>query len=269
MSGLDLDKASRRLRRGLAVYVGIVVVFLILPLIVAVMLAFSSGEGIGFPPPGFSLKWFERVFASAPFRQGLVTSLVIALSAAGISAVAGTEASIAINHFRFRGRGLARMLILAPLSLPGIVIGIAILFVLPLLGLSIGRVATIAGHAVIGTPYVAYMVLAALANYDLTLEQASANLGANRRQTFLRVTLPLIQPAITAGTVCAALTSFDNIALSLFLSRGDTLPLRLMQHIQFYADPSVAAASVILVLISMASLPLLGRAFGAAPGERK
>ena len=148
-----------------------------------------------------------------------------------IAAVAGTTAAIAINHFQFPGRELARVVVLAPLTLPGIVIGIAILLVLPWFGLSIGMLATVLGHAMIGIPYVAYMVLASLSNYDMTLERASANLGATNWQTFCRITLPLIQPGIVAGTVCVALISFDNIALSLFLSRGDTLPLRLMQQI--------------------------------------
>jgi putative spermidine/putrescine transport system permease protein len=178
-----------------------------------------------------------------------------------ISAVAGTAAAIAINHFQFPGRELARVLVLAPLTLPGIVIGIAILLVLPWFGLRIGIVSTIIGHSVIGIPYVAFMVLATLSNYDMTLERASANLGATSWQTFCRITLPLIRPGIVAGTICVALISFDNIALSLFLSRNDTLPLRLMQQIQFYADPSVAAVCCILILMSVAALPFLGRAF--------
>ena len=110
-------------------------------------------------------------------------------------------------------------------------------------------------------PYVAYLVLATLANYDLSLEQASLNLGASRWRTFRRITLPLIAPGLTAGAVCAFLISFDNVALSLFLARGDTLPLRLMQHIQFSADPSVAAMSTLLVAVSFVAMLPLARLF--------
>jgi len=108
-------------------------------------------------------------------------------------------------------------------------------------------------------PYVAYLVLASLASYDITLEQASANLGASRSRTFFRITLPLIKPGIVAGGVFAFLMSFDNISLSLFTSNGDTLPLRLMQHIQHQEDPAVAAVSSVLVLLALIVMVMLGR----------
>jgi putative spermidine/putrescine transport system permease protein len=93
----------------------------------------------------------------------------------------------------------------------------------------------------------------------MSLERASRSLGASPWRTFRRITLPLIAPGVVAGAVCAFLISFDNVALSLFLSKGDTLPLRLMQHIQFSANPGVAAMSTALVAISfIAMLPLAG-----------
>lgn len=245
----------------LTAYALLVSAFLVLPLVLAVILAFSSGSSLTFPPPGFGVQWIFKALESRPFREGFAISAVVGVVSSAISAVAGTAAAIAINHFRFKGRATAQALLMAPLSLPGIVIGLAILFALPLFGMASGVPATIAGHAVIGTPYVAYMVLASLANYDLALDRAAANLGAGRLRTFRDITLPLIKPGIYAGTICAFLLSFDNVALSLFLSKGNTLPLRLMQTIQFYADPSVAAASVILVLMSLAALPFLERAF--------
>lgn len=249
------------MQRALAGYAIVVSVFLVLPLVLAVILAFSSGNSLAFPPPGFSLEWFGRALQSRAFREGFLISFVVAVGSSLISAVAGTAAAVAINHFRFKGRAAVQALLMAPLSLPGIVVGLAILFTLPLFGMVPGVLATTAGHAVIGTPYVAYMVLASLANYDLALDRAAANLGAGRLRTFRDITLPLIAPGIYAGSICAFLLSFDNVALSLFLSQGNTLPLRLMQTIQFYADPSVAAASVLLVLMSLAALPFLERAF--------
>jgi putative spermidine/putrescine transport system permease protein len=112
---------------------------------------------------------------------------------------------------------------------------------------------------VLGVPYVTYLVLATLANYDVSLEHASLNLGASRWQTFRWITLPAIGPGVLAGALCAFLISFDNVALSIFLTRGDTLPLRLMQHIQFYANPSVAAVSSLLVGISLVVMLVLAR----------
>lgn len=246
---------------ALTLYAVMVGCFLVLPLVLAVILAFSSGNNLQFPPPGFSLQWIYKAAHSEPFRQGLVVSLIVAVGSSLISAIAGTAAAVAINHFRFFGRAPIQVFLMSPLSMPGIVIGLAVLFVLPWFGMKPGILSNVCGHSVIGTPYVAYMVLASLNNYDMTLDRAAANLGAGRLRTFRDVTLPLIWPGIAAGTICAFLLSFDNVALSLFLSQGDTLPLRLMQSIQFYADPSVAAASVILVVLSFAALPFLQRAF--------
>ena len=258
---------SRALHRALVAYALAISMFLVLPLILAVILAFSSGNGIEFPPPGFSLRWIFKALNTREFQEGLLLSTVIATATGLISAIAGTAAAVGLNHFRFRGRAAVQVLLMAPLALPGIVIGLAILFVLPFFGLASGVVATIIGHSVIGVPYAAYMVLASLANYDMALDRASASLGAGPWHTFVAITLPLIYPGIAAGGICAFLLSFDNISLSLFLSTGKTLPLRLMQSIQFYTDPSVAAVSVLLVLLSLAAAPFLQRVFQPSYAE--
>jgi putative spermidine/putrescine transport system permease protein len=244
-------------RYPLAAWSALVLAFLLAPLVIAVAVSFSSGERIEFPPPGLSLRWYRELLGIEAFRTGLLMSLGIGAAVAVVSAVCGTAAAIAFNHFRFKGRSLAQSLTLLPLALPGVVLGLALLSTLGMLGLRPGPVATALGHSVLGVPYVAYLVLASLANYDLSLEQASLNLGASRFRTFMRITLPLIAPGVLGGAVCAFLISFDNVALSLFLARGDTLPLRLIQHIQFSANPSVAAMSTVLVAISfLAMLPL-------------
>lgn len=249
----------RRLARHVAgAYAALVLVFLLAPLVVAVILSFSSGDRIEFPPPGFSLRWYEAALSVEQFRSGLWISVVIGLGTAALSAVGGTGAAIAFYRYRFAGRGLSQAMVMLPLSMPGIVVGLAILLVLPMLTLSPGIVACILGHSVLGIPYVAYLVSATLSNYDMTLEHAARNLGATGWGVLRDITLPLVSPGIVAGSLCAFLISFDNVALSLFLARGDTLPLRLMQYIQFYADPSVAAVSTFLVALSLGAMLVLG-----------
>jgi ABC-type spermidine/putrescine transport system permease subunit II len=235
-------------------------VFLAAPMLVAVVVSFSSSSQISFPPPGWSFKWYAAAFGNRALVEGIVLSVAIALAATCISAILGTAAAIAINHHDFRGRSFIRSFLFLPLVLPGVVLGIALLFALPTLGLKIGPIPTTIGHCVIGVPYVTYLVLASLANYDLGLERASATLGANRWQTFRWVTWPLIKDGIVAGAIFCFLLSFDNVAISIFLSRGDTLPLRLMQHIQFVADPSIAAVSTALIALSFLLMLPLGRA---------
>jgi putative spermidine/putrescine transport system permease protein len=246
-------------RALLGAYSLVVVLFLLAPLIVAVGASFSSGDRIEFPPPGLSFRWYREIVGIEAFRTGLFTSLGIGAAVALISAIGGTATAIAINHYRFPGRDLIQSLTVLPLALPGVVVGLGLLSTIGVMGMKPGAVATAIGHSVLGVPYVAQLVLATLANYDMSLERASRSLGASPWRTFRRITLPLIAPGVVAGAVCAFLISFDNVALSLFLSKGDTLPLRLMQHIQFSANPGVAAMSTALVAISfIAMLPLAG-----------
>jgi ABC-type Fe3+ transport system permease subunit len=123
-----------------------------------------------------------------------------------------------------------------------------------------GGLATTMSHAVMGIPYVAFLVLSALSSYDITLEQASANLEARWWRTFWLVIFPQIRSGVIAGGMLAFLISFDQISRSLFVARGDTLPLRLLQHIQYNNDPSVAAVSTLLIAGALLLHFLFGRA---------
>jgi putative spermidine/putrescine transport system permease protein len=243
----------------LGAYSGLVAAFLLAPLAAAVLMSFSSGDKLELPLPGLSLRWYAAAARTEQFISGLWLSTVIAGFTAIFSAIAGTTAAIAINHYRFRGRGSIQGFLMLPLAMPWVVIGLGILFTLPFYGMHPGAVAAIFGHSAIGIPYVVYLVLATLSNYDLSLEHASLNLGAGRWQTFRNITLPLIAPGVMAGTISAFLVSFDNVSISLFITRNDTLPLRLMQYIQFYANPSVAAVSSFLVALSLVAVMLAGQ----------
>jgi putative spermidine/putrescine transport system permease protein len=234
--------------------------FVLAPTVLAVLASFSSGDQIAFPPPGWSFKWYTVAFENEAVLHSIALSAGIAAAVTAISTIAGTAAALAINHHNFRGRGIVKSILMLPLTLPAIVLGLAILFALPALGLKNGPVATAIGHCIIGVPYASYLVLSSLSNYDLTLERASATLGASRFQTFRWITWPLIKDGIVVSATFCFLLSFDNVAISLFLSRGDTLPLRLMQLIQSNADPSVAAISTALVVLSVILMVPLARA---------
>ena len=248
----------------------LVTAFILLPMALPVAVAFTSGDSLTFPPHGLSLRWFAAALDNAQFMTGLRLSLVIAFGSTVIATVAGIGAGVAISRYRFRGRGVVQAVLLAPLALPAIVLGLGLLFVLPWFGLRSGVVATMLGHALLGLPYVLSMVLAAFSNYDPALERASLNLGAGPVRTFFYVTLPLVRGGILAGALAAFLLSFDNISLSIFLSNNDTLPLRMMQQMQSYADPSVAALSTLLLIVSLGALlvivPYLRQQAGKRPG---
>jgi putative spermidine/putrescine transport system permease protein len=238
-------------------YAAAVIVFLLAPIVVGIVVSFSSGYRLEFPIPGFSLRWFADALSKPQFIEGLSVSTIIASSSAVLATIAGTGAAIALDHYEFPGRALIRASVMMPIVLPGILLGLGLLFGLSLFGLRPGILATTIGHAVLGVPYVVAMVAAALANYDRSLERASMNLGVGPVGTFFKITLPLIKHGVAAGAITAFLISFDNFSVSLFISRGDTLPLRLMQQLRGYVDPSVAAISTVLVLGSLLLLAVV------------
>jgi putative spermidine/putrescine transport system permease protein len=249
--GARVNTEGRIARMFLRMYAAAVCLFLLAPLIITVVLSFSAGDTLAFPPKAFSGRWFAEALRNTSFTDGFRVSLLIAAGVALISAVAGTAAAVALNHYRVTYSGPVRAFVMLPLALPGIVLGLGILFVLRDYGMAPGLWATMLGHSVIGIPYVTYMVLASFSNYDMALEQASLNLGESRAGTFFRITLPLIAPGIVGGAAVAFIMSFDNFSLSLFITKSDTLPLRLMQHVQGYLDPAVAAVATMLVALSL------------------
>ncbi|MEQ1945532.1 ABC transporter permease [Mesorhizobium sp. VNQ89] len=240
-------------------YAILVCCFLIAPIVAAIILSFSSVSMLQMPPPGFSLQWYQAALSERKFISGFVNSFQIALASSLIAGVAGTLAAVALNNYRFNGRETLRILLLLPLIVPSIVIGLGLLQSYTLVGVGgVGFWQVTMGHAVIGVPYVVYMVLAAMTHYDIRLEHAAQSLGASRMQTFFGITFPMIRTGVLAGIAFAFLVSFDEVALSLFLTRGNTLPLRLVQHIQYYADPSVAAVSTLTTVASIMLLLIAG-----------
>src|SRR5262249_35658956 len=153
-----------------------------------VAVAFTNGDSLAFPPQGLSLRWFAAALDNPQFMSGVRLSLLIAAGSTAMATIAGVCAAMAIGRYQFRGRVLVQAVVMLPLSLPAIVLGLGILFVLPIYGLRTGMFATMLGHALLGLPYVLSMVLAALSNYDPALERASLNLGAGPARTFFSVT---------------------------------------------------------------------------------
>lgn len=254
-----MSDRSSDIRNGLVatLYAALVVLFLLGPIVIAVIVGFSSGSRLEFPIPGVSLRWFREALSNIHYQQGLWNSLVIGLGNAVIATVVGTCAALALNRYVFTGRAIMQVMMMLPLAMPGIILGLGLLFTLAAYHMNAGLPVATLGHAVIGVPYVVAMVTASLANYDRSLERASMSLGVGPVGTFFKVTLPLIKSGIIAGAISSFLISFDNFSLSLFITRGDTLPLRLMQQLMSYADPSIAAISTLLVILSLVLLIFL------------
>ncbi len=254
--------ASRIVVRSL-VAVGVAAVFL--PLLLTLYLSVFDETIIVFPPRGYTLSWYARILST--FGGALSTSLLVALAATVGSLALGIPAGIGLSRYRFTGRGAVATLLLAPLTLPGIAIGLAIFVVAVMieerttwvLSGSLGLM--IAAHILITLPWVVRLCLASLANHDRAAEEAAASLGARPLRVIWRVTLPAMRGGIAAGGLFAFIISFENLEMTLFLTAPGrtTFPIAVLQYLQYHIDPLVAAAAVAQVALVGGALLLLDR----------
>lgn len=242
---------------------GVALGFILLPLILVTWLAFFRQEIPSFPPEGYSLEWFGRVLNNRTFVGGFLLSAQVGITATLIGLGLAVPASLAIARRRFRGRRFVNALLLMPLIVPGVVLGTSIYVFqietevatgLPLLGSTVGL---IAAHVLIVIPWAARLVTASLVGFDPTIEEAAKNLGARPWTAFWRVTLPAIRPGIVAGALFGFVMSFGNLEMSLFLvgAGRTTLPIAILQYLEWKIDPTVAAVSVMqIALIGVAMI---------------
>ncbi len=256
------EAAGRWLVR-LLLAAAVTVVFV--PLVLTFYLSVFDETLIVFPPHAYTTRWYARILPE--FGGALRTSLLVAMAAVAISLVLGVPAAIGLARRRFRGRGALSTLLLAPLTVPGIAIGLGIYVGAVLIEertewpLSGSVPMMVAAHVLIATPWVVRLCLAALANRDPAAEEAAASLGASPWRVVWRVTLPAMRSGIVAGALFAFIVSFENLEMTLFLTAPGmtTLPISVLQYLQYHIDPLVAAVAVAQVVLVGAALLLLDR----------
>ncbi len=254
-----------RPRPWLACFVTGVYVFLVAPIVIVVLAALNAGDYLAFPPQGLSLRWFVRAAQTEPFLTSFLFSLRLAAWVTLASTVLGTCAALYVVRHSRRFRDALRLSILAPLQLPAILTGIALLIFFLSTGMGTrGMRALFIGHTLVSLPYVFLTVSAVLAGFDRSLEDAARSLGAGPFVTFRRITFPLIKGAVIAGALFAFITSFDQFPVSLLLvSVGNTtLPIQLFDYLRFSFDPAAAAVSTVSVLMSVGIVLVVDRLVG-------
>lgn len=239
-------------------------VFLILPTVVVILASFTSTAYLSFPPEGLSLRWYTRLLGSGEILRAARVSLIVAGAATIGGLVMGVAAALPLVRGRFRGREAILAFTLAPLMLPSVVLGIALLFFFGFLGIRLSLATLVGSHILITFPYVVRTCTAALVRVDPALEEAASGLGAGRLQILRNVTLPLLTPGLVVGAGFAFIESFDNLALSIFVAgqRQETLPMRLFQLLVSDIDPVVAAVSTVLIAASLVLLVVVHRIAG-------
>jgi putative spermidine/putrescine transport system permease protein len=232
-------------------FIALVMFYLLFPGMVVIVMSFSAGTFLEFPPSGLSLQWYRSFFGDPSWTGAAWTSIQIGLAVAVLSTVVGTLAAYGFSRTFPRLRGFLTMAILTPITFPVIVVGIATYLGLVNLGLIGTKVGIVLAHTIGAIGYVVVIVSATLANFDRRLEQAAKSMRAGPLQTFLRVTLPLIRPGVIGGAVFAFIHSFDEVVISSLVSGLSirTLPLKMWENMRHQIDPTIAAVASLLVLL--------------------
>ena len=234
------------------------------PTLIVLLASFSSSAALQFPPPGFSLQWYLTLFSFPELRAAALNSFQVALITAIVCVVLGVAACLAMIGSRARWVTVMDALVMSPLALPGVALGLGMMSFFAMMGVRLSLFTLIVGHIVICTPYVVRNVLASLTQLGSSLQEASMALGANPVYTFFKVTLPLIKPGVLIGAFMAFLTSFDNVAVTLFLSdaRTEMLPIRMWSMIENDLDVRAAAISGVLIFFTALLMIAMERVSG-------
>ena len=244
MSAGLFDRVMRAV--GLAV-----VAFILLPILVVVPLSFSSAQYLAFPPPSYSLRWYNDVQSRDYWLTPGLFSVKVALATTGLAVVLGTLASLGLVRRRWPGRTLLSAFVISPMIVPFIIVGIALYFALGRVGLTDSFVGLVVAHTVLALPRVVVIMTSVLQQVDLLLEHAAMTLGARPAQAVLLVTVPAIVPGLLAAAILAFLTSFDEIIVTLFVSgpHSATLPRRMWDSLLNDLTPALAVVSTLLLVV--------------------
>lgn len=251
-------RLNRTTRVALAVITAIALGFMYIPLFVIVMNSFNSGRVSGWPIPGFSLEWWGKALTNPAVHAALLNSVIVASVATAFALLLGTLAAFALQRFNFFGKHTVNLLIVLPITLPGIVTGVALsntyFQVLKPMGINVGYWGMIIAHATFCVVMVFNNVIARLRRMHPNLDEASMDLGAGIGQTFRLVTFPQFRSAFIAGGLLAFALSFDEIVVTIFTAPPgvETLPLWIMNQM---ARPNevnqVNVVATVMIVLSL------------------
>ncbi|MTD15213.1 ABC transporter permease subunit [Nakamurella sp. YIM 132087] len=227
-------------------------VFLAAPLVFVVINSFNDSSYGAWPPPGFGLRWYRRLFEQDGLLPAALASLWIAALAAAIALAVGTAAAVSLTRFRYPGRGLVDALLMAPLIVPKVAIGLGA-FILILKAGGYGQMFPLVGlHVILLIPFAINIIGGALVRIPRVYEQAARDLGAGPVRAFVLATLPQLRTSLGAAFALCFMISFDEVDATVFVvaPNQDTLPVWMYQYMQQYQDPTVAALSTILIALS-------------------
>ncbi|SFC84149.1 ABC transporter permease subunit [Salipiger profundus] len=244
-----------------AAYLCLLFLFLLAPAIIVLPLAFTADQTLTFPPPEYSTRWFEEYFGSPIWISATIRSFGVAFVTAILATVLGGMAALALARSDSRFGKAVFGLMLAPMIVPRIVIAVGLFYLMAQMGLVASNIGLIIGHTLLAIPFTFIAIGAVLKGYDWRLDQAAATLGAGRLTVLRLITLPLLRGGIISAALFAFVTSFDELTIALFISGGlkSTLPKQMWDDMYLQLNPTLAAVSVVVLVIVTAILLLAQR----------
>jgi putative spermidine/putrescine transport system permease protein len=240
------------------------IAFVMAPIVIVCVVAFTPEGYLSLPTHGPSLRWFRAIADYPEFVRAFRDSLWLAALSSTIAVLFAVPAALAIARYRFAGREAVLAFFMSPLMIPHVVLGIAFLRFFTTIGIGGTFIGLVLSHIVIVMPFALRLVLAAATGMDRAVEHAAVSLGASPFTMFRRVTLPLILPGVVSGWVLAFITSFDEVTMTVFIASPSTitLPVRMFLYIQDNIDPLVTSVSATLIFLTVIVMVILDRLYG-------
>jgi putative spermidine/putrescine transport system permease protein len=240
------------------------IAFILAPIVIVCVVAFTPEGYLSLPSNGLSLRWFRAIADYPEFVRAFRDSLWLAALSSSIAVLFAVPAALAVARYRFAGREAVLGFFMSPLMIPHVVLGIAFLRFFTTIGIGGTFVGLVLSHIVVVMPFALRLVLAASTGMDRAIEHAAISLGASPVTLFRRVTLPLILPGVVSGWVLAFITSFDEVTMTVFIASPSTttLPVRMFLYIQDNIDPLVTSVSAAVILLTVIVMVMLDRLYG-------
>lgn len=236
------------------VFAGLVTLFMLTPLGLVVLFSFTDNALTNFPINAISLHWYRILGANPEFWKAFENSLIISSTVAVVSTVIGTLAAMVLSRWRERVANAVLLALAAPVTLPALVIGIALLVFFNKVGVPLSRATVIASHLVITQPFVILIVYARMVNFDTAAVDSARDLGASPWRAFWTVTFPIVSSTVIGAALIALAVSLDDFIVTFFtIGGGNTLPTFIWGKVRTYLDPSINAIGTILIGLTIAS----------------
>ena len=227
-----------------------VYIFLFLPISVVIANSFNATTSKPYLSwRGFTFDWYTKIFENNTLLTSFGNTMIIAIISTIISTAIGTLGAVGMYRYKFKGKGIIDGLLYIPVVIPEIVLGISLLTIFSAANVPRGMLTLILAHVSFSVPFGVFNVRARLSGYDVSIEEASMDLGANRIRTFFEITLPVLMPGITGGALLAFTLSIDDVIISYFVNgQTKTYPLRVMESIKSGVAPDVNALSALILV---------------------